>query len=85
MKDFRTLKVWEKAHAVTLAVYKATETFPKHELYGVTSQIQPPQFPSQPTSPKVVARTATQNSNDISSLQWGQPANWNIFSCLPVI
>jgi four helix bundle protein len=40
MKDFRTLKVWEKAHAVTLAVYKATETFPKHELYGLTSQIQ---------------------------------------------
>lgn len=40
MKDFRTLKVWEKAHAVTLAVYKVTETFPKHELYGLTSQIQ---------------------------------------------
>jgi four helix bundle protein len=40
MKDFRTLKVWEKAHAVTLAVYKATEKFPKHELYALTSQIQ---------------------------------------------
>lgn len=40
MKDFRTLKVWEKAHAVTLAIYKATEKFPKHELYGFTSQIR---------------------------------------------
>jgi four helix bundle protein len=40
MKDFRTLKVWEKAHAVTLAIYKATEKFPKHELYALTSQIQ---------------------------------------------
>jgi len=40
MKDFRTLKVWEKAHAVTLTVYKATEKFPKHELYALTSQIQ---------------------------------------------
>ena len=40
MKDFRQLKVWEKAHAVTLAVYKATDKFPKHELYGLTSQIQ---------------------------------------------
>jgi four helix bundle protein len=40
MKDFRTLKVWEKAHALTLAVYKATEKFPKQELYALTNQIQ---------------------------------------------
>lgn len=40
MKDFRTLKVWEKAHALTLAVYKATGGFPKQEVYGLTSQIQ---------------------------------------------
>jgi len=40
MKDFRTLKVWEKAHALTLAVYKVTEKFPKQELYALTNQIQ---------------------------------------------
>lgn len=40
MKDFRTLKVWEKSHKVVLAVYKATQSFPKSELYGITSQIQ---------------------------------------------
>jgi four helix bundle protein len=40
MKDFRSLKVWEKAHLLTLKIYKATEDFPKHELYGVTSQIR---------------------------------------------
>ena len=40
MKDFRTLKVWEKAHALTLTIYKATENFPKHEIYALTSQIQ---------------------------------------------
>lgn len=40
MKDFRTLKVWEKSHAIVLAIYKATQSFPKSELYGVTSQIQ---------------------------------------------
>ncbi len=28
MKDFRELIVWEKAHALTLAIYKATATFP---------------------------------------------------------
>jgi len=40
MKDFRSLKVWEKAHALTLTIYKTTEQFPKQELYALTSQIQ---------------------------------------------
>src|SRR5213594_2055511 len=40
MRDFRELKVWEKAHNLTLAVYKATASFPKDELYGLTSQIR---------------------------------------------
>lgn len=40
MRDFRELKVWEKAHHLTLAVYKATASFPKDELYGLTSQIR---------------------------------------------
>ncbi len=40
MKDFRSLKVWEKAHALTLAVYKTTREFPKQELYALTSQVQ---------------------------------------------
>jgi four helix bundle protein len=40
MKDFRSLKVWEKAHALTLAIYKSTENFPKQETYALTSQIQ---------------------------------------------
>jgi len=38
MRDFRKLKVWEKAHQLTLAVYLATRAFPKDELYGLTSQ-----------------------------------------------
>lgn len=40
MKDFRELKVWEKAHQLTLAVYRATIFFPQEELYGLTSQIR---------------------------------------------
>ena len=40
MKDFRDLLVWRKSHALTLASYRATEQFPKHELYGLTSQIR---------------------------------------------
>src|SRR3984957_15903579 len=40
MQDFRDLKVWNKAHAATLAVYRATEAFPATERYGLTSQMR---------------------------------------------
>jgi four helix bundle protein len=40
MKDFRDLLVWNKAHALTLNCYRATNDFPKSELYGLTSQIK---------------------------------------------
>src|SRR5580692_3893728 len=40
MKDFRSLQVWDKAHQLTLSSYRVTTTFPKSELYGLTSQIR---------------------------------------------
>ena len=40
MKDFRSLLVWQKAHALTLAAYRTTQSFPKQEIYGMTSQIR---------------------------------------------
>ncbi len=40
MKNFRDLVVWQKAHELTLASYRGTTTFPKSELYGLTSQIR---------------------------------------------
>jgi len=32
MRDFKELKVWQKSHSLTMAVYKATKTFPKEEM-----------------------------------------------------
>jgi len=29
---------WQECHKLCLFVYKATDSFPKHELYGLTSQ-----------------------------------------------
>jgi four helix bundle protein len=40
MKDFRELKVWQKAHELTLEAYKVTAAFPREEQYGLTSQIR---------------------------------------------
>jgi four helix bundle protein len=38
--SFRRLLVWQKARALAVAVYQATETFPKAEIYGLTSQLR---------------------------------------------
>ncbi len=40
MQDFKKLNVWQKAHLLAIATYRATETFPKDELHGLTSQIR---------------------------------------------
>ncbi len=40
MQNFRDLKVWKKAHAVTLSIYAITKTFPVSERYGLISQMQ---------------------------------------------
>ena len=38
--SFKDLRVWKKAYELTLSVYKTTEKFPKHELYGLVSQMR---------------------------------------------
>lgn len=38
MQDFRNLKVWQKAHQLTLDVYDGTRRYPEDERYGITSQ-----------------------------------------------
>jgi four helix bundle protein len=39
VRDFRTLKTWQRAHELTLAASRLTKTFPRGERYGLTSQI----------------------------------------------
>jgi len=40
IKSHRDLIVWQKAMDLVVLIYKATEAFPKHELYGLTSQLR---------------------------------------------
>jgi len=40
VKDFRDLRVWEKAHRLTLDVYVTTKHFPREEVYGLTGQMR---------------------------------------------
>jgi four helix bundle protein len=40
MRDFRGMKVWAKAHALTLAVYRASAALPGSEAFGLTAQVR---------------------------------------------
>jgi len=39
-RTFRDLLVWQKAHEFVLDCYKFTSSFPKHETYGLVSQMR---------------------------------------------
>lgn len=39
-KSFEDVDIWKLAHAWVLKIYKLTENFPKHELFGLTSQLR---------------------------------------------
>ncbi|MFK7953073.1 MAG: four helix bundle protein [Ekhidna sp.] len=40
MRNFKDLEVWVEAHEIALSVYKITSSFPKEEIYGITSQLR---------------------------------------------
>ena len=40
MDSFRDLVVWQKAMVLATDVYRATQTFPRSEVYGLASQMQ---------------------------------------------
>ncbi len=39
MNNFKELKVWKEAHKLVIKIYKITDSFPKEELYRLTSQL----------------------------------------------
>ena len=39
-KGYKRLRVWKEAHEFVISIYKVTKTFPKEELYGLTSQLR---------------------------------------------
>jgi len=40
MRNYRDLQVWNKAHDLTLELYRVSRGFPREETYGLTSQLR---------------------------------------------
>jgi four helix bundle protein len=66
VKTFRDLKVWKKAHALVLDVYKRTDSFPKDEFFSVAGE-------ARRAGVEIAARIAR---------GWGQRGNGDFARCL---
>jgi four helix bundle protein len=40
MQNFKDLILWQEAHQLTLKIYGVSKSFPKEEVFGLTSQIR---------------------------------------------
>ena len=40
IRDFKKYDIWQLSHNLTLRIYKSTASFPKEELFGITSQLR---------------------------------------------
>jgi four helix bundle protein len=40
MKPYERLEAWQQAHELALLAYRATDAFPRDEMFGLTSQIR---------------------------------------------
>ncbi len=58
MKGHHKLKIWNQSIQLVTKIYKLTESFPNHELYGLTSQIRK----SAVSIPSNIAEGAARNS-----------------------
>ena len=40
MQDYHQLKVWKVSHDFAVGIFRISRSFPKEELYGITSQVR---------------------------------------------
>ena len=40
MRDYKKYLVWQKSHQLTLEIYRLTRSFPKEEMFSLTSQMK---------------------------------------------
>ena len=73
MQDYRDIKVWQKAHQLTLDVYAATAGFPPEERFGLTSQMR---RAAVSIAANIVEGRARQADGD-----FGRRANWSTCFC----
>ena len=82
MKDFRTLKVWERAHGLALAVYRLSVQLPRYELYGLTSQMRRASVSIAANIAEACGRSGSSDFHRFLSMAMGSAAEVEYFLLL---
>jgi len=58
MRDYKKISAWQKADDLTVEIYEVTRSFPKEELYSLTSQMRRAAY----SAPSNIAEGASRSS-----------------------
>lgn len=59
MRNFLNLKIWKRSHLFTLKIYNITKSFPREEVFGLSSQMRR----SSSSIPTNIAEGCGRNTN----------------------
>jgi hypothetical protein len=81
MGDFHELKVWQKAHQLTLAIYQVSSSFPREEIYGLTSQLRRSSVSIPANLAEGCGRNRDGEFQRFVQLRWTLRTSWSITRC----
>jgi len=80
---YRKLETWKKAYTLGIEVYRLTKSFPKEELYGITSQMRRAATSIAANIAEGNARASTKENRQFVSIARGSASEletWLMFS-----
>ena len=84
MKDFRSMKVWEKAHLLALDSYKASDAFPRTEVFALVSQIRRAAISIAANIAEGCGKRGNAEFQRFLNIAEAPRASWSITFCLHV-
>lgn len=85
MRNYRDLQVWQRAHQLTLELYRVTRTFPAEERFGLTSQIRRSAASIAANLAEGCGRRADTEMARFVQIAMGPELNCHIIYCSPGI
>jgi four helix bundle protein len=73
VKDYRELIAWQKAMELVEAAYRATKTFPREEVYGLSSQMRRAAVSIPSNIAEGQARNTTRDFLQFLAVAYGSP------------
>jgi four helix bundle protein len=78
LQDFHNLEVWQKAHTLTITIYKLTANFPADERFGLVNQLRRTSASIGANLAKGCGRERMRIFRAMYKSQWDQLVKWNI-------